>query len=265
MTEPDRHGMADGEIVAVVGNASSPVVALFTALAARGGVLAPFAAARVKGYCPRSCSCSAEPVRRLAPGERCGAGRWTTSKDAAHCSVNSPVAERWPLGRNALRSSRVKRLSVTGSRSRRPCRAFFDAHIASANSLSYLGFDGLSLAMLESAAACDPYGSRGCSRAPRMLPEVLAPANADRLLQVAGLDSLVAVEVRGQLFRAPNIGLPFNGFLEGKAQRLLVDDLVDRLACSGSHDGVVCRGAVLCRARRGFLFARGDRTTSGLP
>ncbi|MGA5562209.1 class I adenylate-forming enzyme family protein [Streptomyces platensis] len=43
LAELDRLGVAAGEIVAVVGNASPNVVALFTALAVRGSVVVPFA------------------------------------------------------------------------------------------------------------------------------------------------------------------------------------------------------------------------------
>ncbi|MEU3054376.1 type I polyketide synthase [Streptomyces griseus] len=49
-------------------------------------------------------------------------------------------------------------------------------------------------------------------------------------LQEAGLDSLVAVEVRGQIFRDLDIDLPLTGLLEGRDLRLLVDELADRLA-----------------------------------
>ncbi len=52
----------------------------------------------------------------------------------------------------------------------------------------------------------------------------------DLSLQEAGLDSLVAVEVRGQIFRDLDIDLPLTGLLEGKALGLLVDELADRLA-----------------------------------
>ncbi|MEP7192898.1 MAG: AMP-binding protein [Actinomycetota bacterium] len=45
LAELDRLRVAPGEIVAVVGNASPSVVALFTALAVRGGVVVPFAPA----------------------------------------------------------------------------------------------------------------------------------------------------------------------------------------------------------------------------
>ncbi len=45
LAELDRLGVAEGEIVAVVGNASPAVVALFMALAVRGGVVVPFAPA----------------------------------------------------------------------------------------------------------------------------------------------------------------------------------------------------------------------------
>lgn len=49
-------------------------------------------------------------------------------------------------------------------------------------------------------------------------------------LQEAGLDSLLAVEIRGQIFRDLDIDLPLTGLLEGKALRLLVDELADRLS-----------------------------------
>ncbi|MEV6823787.1 type I polyketide synthase [Amycolatopsis sp. NPDC051102] len=52
-------------------------------------------------------------------------------------------------------------------------------------------------------------------------------------LAEAGLDSLVAVEVRGQIFRDLDIDLPLGGLLEGKALRLLVDELADRLVLDG--------------------------------
>ena len=52
----------------------------------------------------------------------------------------------------------------------------------------------------------------------------------DLSLAEAGLDSLVAVEVRGQIFRDLDVDLPLTGLLEGKALRLLVDELTDRLA-----------------------------------
>ncbi|MEV0533667.1 class I adenylate-forming enzyme family protein [Kitasatospora sp. NPDC050463] len=45
LAELDRHGVAAGESVAIVGNASPAVVALFTALAVRGAVVVPFAPA----------------------------------------------------------------------------------------------------------------------------------------------------------------------------------------------------------------------------
>ncbi|WP_328872918.1 type I polyketide synthase [Streptomyces sp. NBC_00287] len=59
------------------------------------------------------------------------------------------------------------------------------------------------------------------------MPE--AAVDEDLSLQEAGLDSLVAVEVRGQIFRDLDIDLPLTGLLEGKALRLLVDELADRL------------------------------------
>ncbi|SDT70143.1 type I polyketide synthase [Actinoplanes derwentensis] len=52
----------------------------------------------------------------------------------------------------------------------------------------------------------------------------------DRSLQEAGLDSLVAVEVRGQIFRDLDVDLPLGGLLEGNALRLLAEELTDRLA-----------------------------------
>ncbi|MGW6935775.1 type I polyketide synthase [Lentzea sp. NPDC054927] len=52
----------------------------------------------------------------------------------------------------------------------------------------------------------------------------------DLSLQEAGLDSLLAVEVRGQIFRDLDVDLPLTGLLEGKALRLLVDELSDRMA-----------------------------------
>jgi acyl transferase domain-containing protein/acyl carrier protein len=60
------------------------------------------------------------------------------------------------------------------------------------------------------------------------LPE--AAVDEDLSLQEAGLDSLVAVEVRGQIFRDLDLDLPLTGLLEGKALGLLVDELADRLA-----------------------------------
>ncbi|MGW0957766.1 type I polyketide synthase [Streptomyces gelaticus] len=60
------------------------------------------------------------------------------------------------------------------------------------------------------------------------MPE--AVVDEDLSLQEAGLDSLVAVEVRGQIFRDLDIDLPLVGLLEGKELRLVVDELTDRLA-----------------------------------
>lgn len=57
-----------------------------------------------------------------------------------------------------------------------------------------------------------------------------AAVDEDLSLHEAGLDSLVAVEVRGQIFRDLGIDLPLTGLLDGKALRLLVDELADRLA-----------------------------------
>lgn len=51
----------------------------------------------------------------------------------------------------------------------------------------------------------------------------------DLSLSAAGLDSLVAVEVRGQVFRDLDVDLPLTGLLEGKAVRLLVDELAELL------------------------------------
>ncbi|MEP7192901.1 MAG: type I polyketide synthase [Actinomycetota bacterium] len=56
-----------------------------------------------------------------------------------------------------------------------------------------------------------------------------AAVDEDLSLSEAGLDSLVAVEVRGQIFRDLDIDLPLAGLLEGKALRELVDVLTDRL------------------------------------
>ncbi|KJK44793.1 hypothetical protein UK23_28345 [Lentzea aerocolonigenes] len=52
----------------------------------------------------------------------------------------------------------------------------------------------------------------------------------DLSLQEAGLDSLLAVEVRGQIFRDLDVDLPLTGLLEGKAVGLLVGELTDRLS-----------------------------------
>ncbi|MDV9169321.1 type I polyketide synthase [Streptomyces sp. W16] len=57
-----------------------------------------------------------------------------------------------------------------------------------------------------------------------------AAVDEDLSLQEAGLDSLLAVEIRGQIFRDLDIDLPLTGLLEGKALRLLVDELADRLS-----------------------------------
>ncbi|MEV0533670.1 type I polyketide synthase [Kitasatospora sp. NPDC050463] len=57
-----------------------------------------------------------------------------------------------------------------------------------------------------------------------------AAVHEDLSLHDAGLDSLVAVEVRGQIFRDLDIDLPLIGLLEGKALRPLVDELAERLA-----------------------------------
>ncbi|MGW0783864.1 type I polyketide synthase [Streptomyces sp. NPDC002913] len=59
------------------------------------------------------------------------------------------------------------------------------------------------------------------------MPE--AAVDEDLLLHEAGLDSLVAVEVRGQIFRDLDVDLPLTGLLQGKALRLLVDELAERL------------------------------------
>ncbi|MGA5562212.1 type I polyketide synthase [Streptomyces platensis] len=65
-----------------------------------------------------------------------------------------------------------------------------------------------------------------------------AAVDEDLSLQEAGLDSLVAVEVRGQIFRDLDIDLPLTGLLEGKALCLLVDELTDRLASDAPSDAV---------------------------
>ncbi|GAA1602440.1 type I polyketide synthase [Actinoplanes couchii] len=57
-----------------------------------------------------------------------------------------------------------------------------------------------------------------------------AALHEDLSLQEAGLDSLVAVEVRGQIFRDLEVDLPLGGLLEGNALRLLADELTERLA-----------------------------------
>ncbi|MFE6619130.1 type I polyketide synthase [Streptomyces sp. NPDC057740] len=59
------------------------------------------------------------------------------------------------------------------------------------------------------------------------MPE--AAVDEDLLLHEAGLDSLGAVEVRGQIFRDLDVDLPLTGLLQGKALRLLVDELTERL------------------------------------
>lgn len=59
------------------------------------------------------------------------------------------------------------------------------------------------------------------------MPE--AAVDEDLSLHEAGLDSLVAVEVRGQIFRDLDVDLPLTGLLQGKALRLLVDELSERL------------------------------------
>ncbi|MFJ9634679.1 type I polyketide synthase [Streptomyces sp. NPDC101175] len=56
-----------------------------------------------------------------------------------------------------------------------------------------------------------------------------AAIDEDLSLHEAGLDSLVAVEVRGQIFRDLDVDLPLSGLLQGKALRLLVDELSERL------------------------------------
>lgn len=56
-----------------------------------------------------------------------------------------------------------------------------------------------------------------------------AAVDEDLLLHEAGLDSLVAVEVRGQIFRDLDVDLPLTGLLQGKALRALVDELAERL------------------------------------
>ncbi|MER7273822.1 type I polyketide synthase [Dactylosporangium sp. NPDC000244] len=62
------------------------------------------------------------------------------------------------------------------------------------------------------------------------LARPVADIGEDLQLQAAGLDSLVAVEVRGQIFRDLDVDLPLTGLLEGKALGALVDELLDRLA-----------------------------------
>ncbi|MGW6935772.1 ANL family adenylate-forming protein [Lentzea sp. NPDC054927] len=80
LTELDRLGVAAGEVVAVVGNISPDVVALFTALAVRGGVVVPFA--------PNDPPAQ-ERARRIATAhvtrvvEFTGGGEWTVEQIAA--------------------------------------------------------------------------------------------------------------------------------------------------------------------------------------
>jgi hypothetical protein len=64
-----------------------------------------------------------------------------------------------------------------------------------------------------------------------MLATRLGTSSVDEDLSLAeaGLDSLVAVEIRGQIFRDLEVDLPLTGLLDGKVLRLLVDELTDRL------------------------------------
>ncbi|MEU0452285.1 type I polyketide synthase [Streptomyces sp. NPDC006129] len=66
-----------------------------------------------------------------------------------------------------------------------------------------------------------------------------AAIDEDLLLHQAGLDSLVAVEVRGQIFRDLDVDLPLTGLLQGKALRLLVDELAERLTLDAPVQAVV--------------------------
>ncbi|KOV61473.1 hypothetical protein ADL01_31015 [Streptomyces sp. NRRL WC-3618] len=70
-----------------------------------------------------------------------------------------------------------------------------------------------------------------------------AAIDEDLALHETGLDSLVAVEVRGQIFRDLGVDLPLTGLLQDKALRLLVDELAERLTLDAPARAVASAAA----------------------
>ena len=91
-----------------------------------------------------------------------------------------------------------------------------------------------------------------------------AVVDEDLSLADAGLDSLVAVEVRGQIFRDLDVDLPLTGLLEGKDLRLLVDELADRLALDAPSEAVPAAAAPSEAAADPFSPEEAERLLANL-